>query len=68
MRSKVYFFKNGKEIGWGRWDGRANARTAPININWEWQSTDFDEAICKTEGGKRIVVLKNKPAKWNYLV
>jgi hypothetical protein len=60
MRSKVTFFKNRKEIGWGRWDGRANARTDPININWEWRGIDFDEAVCKTEGGKVIIVKKDK--------
>jgi hypothetical protein len=60
MRSKVTFFKKGVEIGKGRWDGRANAKTAPININWSWQEVDFDEAICETEGGKVIIVKKDK--------
>jgi hypothetical protein len=61
MESKVTFFKNDREIGKGRWDGRANAKTAPININWDWKEVDFDRAVCETKGGKRLVVLKNKP-------
>jgi hypothetical protein len=63
MQSIITFFKDRKKIGWGRWDGRANAKTAPININWDWREIDFDKAICKTKGGKRIVVLKKKPVK-----
>jgi hypothetical protein len=63
MRSKITFFKEEKKIDWGRWDGRANARTAPENINWDYQNLDFDEAICETKRGKRLVIRKNKPMK-----
>jgi hypothetical protein len=56
----VTFFKEGQEIGNGRWDGRANAKTAPININWDYPHVDFDIAICKTEGGKILTVKKEK--------
>jgi hypothetical protein len=60
MQSKVTFFKNGKKIGWGRWDGRANVRTAPENINWDFQNLDFDEAVCETKGGKRLTIKKKE--------
>jgi hypothetical protein len=63
MQNGVTFFKNDQEIGKGYWDGRANTKTAPINVNWDWQGLDFDKAVCKTKGGKRIVVLKKKPVK-----
>jgi hypothetical protein len=59
MQSKVFFFRKGTEIGVGRWDGRANAKTAPININWEYKYIDFDIAICITEGGKILTVKKD---------
>jgi hypothetical protein len=58
MKSRVTFFKNGREIGKGHWDGRANARTAPVNINWDWQDLDFDIAVCETEGGKVLIIKK----------
>ena len=61
MKSIVIFFKDGKEIGEGRWDGRANERTAPEQINWNFCSLDFDEAVCRNKSGKRIIVLKKKP-------
>ena len=60
MRSMVTFFKAGQKIDTGRWDGRANARTAPEQINWDYQNFDFDTAVCETKGGKVLVVKKEK--------
>jgi hypothetical protein len=60
MQSIITFFKNGQEIGKGRWDGRANAKTAPINVNWDYPVLDFDIAICKTKGGKVLIIKKEK--------
>jgi hypothetical protein len=60
MQSRLTFFKRNTEIGRGRWDGRANAKTAPININWDYRHVDFDTAVCKTEGGKILIVKKER--------
>jgi hypothetical protein len=57
-RSWVTFHRDSREIAKGRWDGRANARTAPRNINWDYGNLDFDEAVCVTTGGKRLVIKK----------
>ena len=59
MRSWLTFYKDGKEVGKGRWDGRSNEKTAPEIVNWDYRNMDFDEAVCETEGGKRLVVKKN---------
>jgi hypothetical protein len=63
MKSRVIFFRKGQEINKGRWDGRANAKTAPINVNWDYRHIDFDMAECKTEGGKFIIVKKEIPVE-----
>jgi hypothetical protein len=60
MQSWLTFFKDKQEIGTGRWDGRANSKTAPININWDYRHIDFDMAVGKTEGGKILIIKKER--------
>jgi hypothetical protein len=60
MRSRLVFLKDGQKIGTGRWDGRGNARTASDEVNWGYRHVDFDMAVCKTDGGKVLTVMKEK--------
>jgi hypothetical protein len=60
MRSWLTFFKDGQEIGKGRWDGRGNARSASDEVNWDYRHFDFDMAVCRTKGGKILTVMKEK--------
>jgi hypothetical protein len=60
MRSHLTLFKNGQNVGEGRWDGRGNIRTASDEVNWDYCCINFDTAVCKTKGGKVLVVKKDK--------
>jgi hypothetical protein len=36
-----------------------------VNINWDYRHVDFDTAVCKTEGGKVLIIGKEIAMKDN---